>query len=60
MHWMNDVSSDYVGSITPPKFQSANLNIWIVNKYSYFCLGALNSKLTYYKVKEPTHMAEYF
>ena len=29
------------GSVTPPKFQSVSLNVWVVNEYTYFCLGRL-------------------
>ena len=46
------------GSITLLKFPSVNLNVCIVNEYSYFFHGAHKIYLTYSKVMKPTHMAK--
>ena len=33
------INVNSVGSITPSKFSSVSLNVWIVNEYSYFVWG---------------------
>ena len=45
-------------SITPPKIPSINLNVFIVNEYSYCVSGPWELNLTYPRVMEPTHMTE--
>ena len=45
-------------SITPLKFTSVSLNVWIINGCSYFVWGTHIIQLTYSRVMEPIHMGE--
>ena len=54
---MNHVNS--AGNIPRPKTPSVNLNVWIIDKYSYFVQEPHITWLTYSGVTKPTHVAEW-